>query len=209
MEARPCVHVVDDEAEIREALAVTIGMMDLDFASYASGPEFLERCQPPHRGCLIVDLRMPGMSGLELLDVLQQRRIRLPAIVISGHGDIRTAVQAMRAGAVDFLEKPYRLESLRLSVHRAIEAAERLQRKTTWLDAIKTRYDGLSAEERDVMQLTVSGWLDKTIAAKMSISIRTVQLRRAHLMKKMMAESRAELIQMAQALDDSQGERGG
>ena len=191
---------MDDDEQVRESLAALIQSMNLDVECYASGREFLDNYRPASPGCLVLDLRMPQVSGLELLDVLSARGIHVPVIMISGHGDIQAAVSTMKAGAVDFLEKPYRGAALMESVHRAIELDARNRQVQSERDALLGRYETLTTAEKGVLELTVAGKPDKAIAVKLDLSLRTIQLRRASLMRKMDAHSRAELILLAQAL---------
>ena len=203
MDRKPIVYVVDDDLEVREALRLTLEMMDFDVVAAASGQEFLERYEPGAIGCLVVDLRMAGMSGLQLLAAMADRDIRLPAVMISGHGDIPVAVQAMKEGVIDFLEKPYRIDALRESVRRGIQLHRASQAEESRQAQLRGRLDQLSATERDVLELTVAGLPDKAIAARTGVSLRTVQLRRASLMKKLDVESRIELVRISQTLSAS------
>ena len=203
MDRKPIVYVVDDDLEVREALRLTLEMMDFDVVAAASGQEFLERYEPGAIGCLVVDLRMAGMSGLQLLAAMADRDIRLPAVMISGHGDIPAAVQAMKEGVIDFLEKPYRIDALRESVRRGIQLHRASQAEESRQAQLRGRLDQLSATERDVLELTVAGLPDKAIAARTGVSLRTVQLRRASLMKKLDVESRIELVRISQTLSAS------
>jgi two-component system response regulator FixJ len=198
MDKKPVAYVVDDDHELREALRLTLEMMDLEVVCCASGAEFLQSYEPSAVGCVIVDLRMAGMSGLELLQVMAKRGIRLPAIMISGHGDIQAAVQAMKGGVVDFLEKPYSIDALRESVRRAIQLHRKSHEGNLRQAELRLRYERLTPDERDVLEMTVAGMPDKAIAARAQVSVRTVQLRRASLMKKLEAKSRIELVRLSQ-----------
>lgn len=201
MLASPTVSVVDDDEQVRESLAALIQSMNLDVECYASGHEFLDRFDASLPGCVVLDLRMPQTSGLEVLDELSARNVEVPIIMISGHGDIPAAVSAMKSGAVDFLEKPYRGASLMESIRRAIEldAGRRSARADRQL--LVDRYATLTDEEKEVLQLTAAGKPDKAIALKLDLSLRTIQLRRASLMRKLRVATRAELIRLAQVLD--------
>lgn len=199
MTTKAVVYVVDDDFDLREALRLTLEMMDLEVVCCASAEEFLERHRPDDIGCLIVDLRLSGMSGLELLDIMADRGNRLPAIMISGHGDIQAAVQAMKGGGVDFLEKPYRIDALRASVRAAIELHRQHHQEDLRRADLRNRLEQLSSDERNVLALTIAGLPDKAIAARLNVSVRTVQLRRASLMKKLAAKSRIDLVRLAQA----------
>lgn len=201
MSRSPTVTVVDDDDQVRESLATLIQSLALDVECYASGREFLDNYSPDRPGCIVLDLRMPQLSGLEIIDELAARKIETPIIMISGHGDIPAAVAAMKAGAVDFLEKPFRGAALMESVRRAIDLDTRNRKAHAEYRALVDRYESLAADEKDVLELTVAGKPDKAIATRLDLSLRTIQLRRASVMRKMNAHSRAELIRLAQTLE--------
>ncbi len=205
MSEAPTVSVVDDDEQVRESLAALIQSMDLDVECYASGREFLDNYTHSRPGCIVLDLRMPQLSGLEVIDVLLERSVHVPIIMISGHGDIPAAVSAMKAGAIDFLEKPYRGAALMESVRRAIELDVRNRRTEAERGQLLERYATLTPEEQEVLRLTVEGKPDKALVAKLDLSLRTIQLRRASVMRKLNAHSRAELIRMAQSLEQRPG----
>lgn len=198
MEPKPLVYVVDDDAGIREVLRLTITMMDLEVRCCRSAREFLEAYNPTREACLIVDLRMPETTGQELLQILNERGQLLPAIVISGEADLADAVQAMKSGAIDFLEKPYSVVALRENIHRALAKA----RENMRVAAVRARFEALTNDERQIAELTAAAAADKQIAAKLHISTRTVQLRRASAMKKLEATSKSELIQLMSLVQD-------
>jgi two-component system response regulator FixJ len=201
MLSSPTVVVVDDDDQVRESLAVLIQSMSLDVECYASGKDFLDNYSADRPGCIVLDLRLPQLSGLEVIEELAARNIQSPVIMISGHGDIPAAVSAMKAGAVDFFEKPYRGTALMDSVRKAI-ARDASNRETQGhRRELLERYESLTDDEKDVLQLTVLGKPDKAIALKLDWSLRTIQLRRASLMRKLNAHSRADLIRMAQSLE--------
>ncbi|MEX0676514.1 MAG: response regulator [Pirellulales bacterium] len=197
----PTVSIVDDDQQVRESLAALIQSMNIDVECYASGREFLDRFTPSRPGCVVLDLRMPQQSGLEVIEELAARKIDVPVIMISGHGDIPAAVAAIKAGAIDFLEKPYRgsalIESVRRALARDLEQREAHARRRELHD----RYESLTGDEKQVLELTVAGKPDKAIALALDLSLRTIQLRRASVMRKMQAHSRAELIGVAHRLD--------
>jgi FixJ family two-component response regulator len=201
----PTVSIVDDDQQVRESLAALIQSMNLDLNCYASGREFLDNYSADRGGCVVLDLRMPQLSGLNVIEELNARSIDVPVIMISGHGDIPAAVAAIQAGAVDFLEKPYRGSALIESVRRALErnAVDRQARAAR--KQLIDRYESLTADERQVLELTVAGKPDKAIAMKLDLSLRTIQLRRASVMRKMETHSRAELIGLAHQLDRAAG----
>jgi two-component system, LuxR family, response regulator FixJ len=197
----PTVVVVDDDDQVRESLAALIQSMDLEVQCFASGQEFLDSYSADQPGCIVLDLRMPQLSGLDVIDELASRNIQSPVIMISGHGDIPAAVSAMKAGAVDFFEKPYRGTALVESVRRALVRDATNREAQGHRRALVERYESLTADEKDVLHLTALGKPDKAIALKLDWSLRTIQLRRASLMRKLNAHSRAELIRLAQSLE--------
>ena len=197
----PTVSIVDDDQQVRESLAALIQSMNIDVECYASGREFLDKFTPARPGCVVLDLRMPQISGLDVIEELAARNFDVPVIMISGHGDIPAAVAAMKAGAIDFLEKPYRgtalMESIRRALARDVEQREARARRRELLD----RYELLTSDEKQVLELTAAGKPDKAIALALDLSLRTIQLRRASVMRKMQVRSRAELIGLAHRLD--------
>lgn len=201
MTESPSVTVVDDDQQVRESLAELLHSVDLDVECYASGQEFLDNYSHQRPGCVVLDLRMPQKSGLDVLEELSSRQISVPVIMITGHGDIPAAVAAMKQGAVDFFEKPYRGAALLESVRRAIELDQRNLRQQAERSIILTRYQTLTPDEKEVLRYTVEGKPDKAIALRLDLSLRTIQLRRASLMRKMQAASRAALIRLAQGIE--------
>jgi FixJ family two-component response regulator len=197
----PIVTIVDDDQQVRESLAALIQSMNLDVECYASGREFLDKFSPERPGCVVLDLRMPQLSGLDVIDELSARDIDVPIIMISGHGDIPAAVAAIKAGAIDFLEKPYRGAALMESIRGALARDAQARKLRTQRRELAERYESLTADEKQVLELTVAGKPDKAIAMKLDLSLRTIQLRRASVMRKMHAHSRAELIGLAHQLE--------
>jgi RNA polymerase sigma factor (sigma-70 family) len=202
MAQSPRVAVVDDDREVRESLAALLGATNLEVECYASGREFLENLAQTRPGCIVLDLRLPQQSGLEVLETLAQRHIKVPVVMISGHGDVPAAVSAMKAGAIDFLEKPYRGAALLASVRRAIALHARQREAQEENDRMRAQLESLTVQEREVLRLTVAGKPDKAIAQRLDLSMRTIQLRRAALMRKFHVRTRAELIRRAQELAD-------
>jgi two-component system response regulator FixJ len=190
------VHVIDDEADVRDAVALLLKSVGLRSALYASAPEFLAA---PMRGpgCVVVDVRLPGMSGLELLERLAREGQALPVIGMTGHGDIPMAVRAMRAGALDFIEKPFHDQALLDRIHEAIERSSRLQDDVGERDRLLRRHALLTHREKEVMSQVVDGRPNKLIADALGLSIRTVETHRAHIMDKMQAKSLSHLVRMA------------
>lgn len=188
------VHVVDDDEAVRQSLAFLLGSAGLAVRLYDSAPAFLENLAGIKGGCLITDIRMPGMSGLDLLHALRARACGLPTIVITGHGDVPLAVEAMKAGAVDFIEKPFEQEVLLNAVQAALEQGAAGSGAEG--HAIAARLESLSAREQQVLDGLIAGHSNKTIAQALGISPRTVEVYRANLMTKMEAKSLSELIRM-------------
>ena len=197
----PVIHIVDDEADVRDSLAMLVRSVGYRAQTYESAKEFLERFRPGTPGCLLLDVRMPGMSGLELQERLADGGTGLAAIVMTGHGDVPMAVRAMKAGAFDFIEKPFNDQ---LVLDRLAEAASRSRRAVDTLAERRlaaSRHACLTPRERDVMAGIVAGKLNKVIADELALSVRTVELHRAHIMEKMRARSVSSLVRMAILLE--------
>jgi two-component system, LuxR family, response regulator FixJ len=197
MTADADVHVIDDDEAVRESIDFLLRAAGLSVRTYDSATNFLEAAPKIAAGCIITDVRMPGLSGLELLRRLQEMQIGLPVIVITGHGDVPLAVEAMKCGAVDFLEKPFDDDVLLASVRAALNRSEESAALEAERAEIRARIAALTQRERDVLEGLVAGHPNKIIAFKLEISPRTVEIYRANLMTKMKAGSLSELVRMA------------
>lgn len=198
----PVVYVVDDDEPVRESLSWLISSVDLHVKTYASAMAFLEDAGHIRTGCLITDVRMPGLSGLDLQNELKARDIEIPVIVISGHGDVQTAVRAMKAGAFDFIEKPFNDQLLLDLVHRAVTHSLSSSESLSQQADIRIRQETLTPREREVLDLIAMGEPNKSIGHSLQISDKTVEAHRAKVMSKMQASSLAELVKMVMMLND-------
>ena len=200
MTSKPTVFIVDDDPSIRLALQNLISSTNRQAETYESAQDFLRDCPPDPAGCLVLDVQMPGLSGLDLQDALSKAGIHLPVIFITGHGDIPTTVRAMKAGAVEFLTKPVSESQLLAAIDQAI-ANDRLARADrAEVAELRHRYEQLTPKEREVMDLVVKGLLNKQIALKLNNSEITIKQHRGKVMHKMLAESIADLVRMAERL---------
>ena len=191
------VHVIDDDEAVRQALAFQLESAGIEARTYESAVAFLEVAPTVHTGCIITDMRMPELSGIDLLRRLRELKHAMPVIVITAHGDIPLAVEAMRLGAVDFLEKPFEDEVLLASVRSALDRGGRDQKRQAERSNIEARLAALSNRERDVLKGLVAGHANKQIAYDLGISPRTIETYRANLMIKMQAASLSDLVRMA------------
>ncbi|WP_288438020.1 response regulator transcription factor [uncultured Pseudomonas sp.] len=199
------VHLVDDDASVRAAVEDLLASVGLDTRSYASAADFLERARLDAPGCLVLDVRMPGMNGLDLQQELQRRGLPLPIIFITGHGDIPMSVRAMKQGALEFLTKPFRDQDLLDAIDQALRKAQDAHAQRRQLQDLQSRLDTLNDGERAVLARVVTGLLNKQIAAQLGVSEITVKVRRAALMRKLQAGSLAELVKMVERLEASRG----
>jgi len=191
------VHIIDDDDGLRESLAFLLRTARIEVESFASATAFLDALPDTRLSCVITDVRMPGLSGIDLLRRLRELKIEVPVIVITGHGDVPLAVEAMKVGATDFLEKPFDDEVLLASVRSALRWREGETRRDTERAEIESKLEALSKRERDVLGGLVAGQANKQIAFDLGISPRTVEVYRANLMNKMHAGSLSELVRMA------------
>jgi len=192
----PLVFIVEDDDAVRESITWLISSVDLKVECFPSAAEFLDQCRPGQAGCLITDIRMPEISGLELQDELNRRGCDIPVIVITGHGDVQTAVRAMKAGAFDFIEKPFNDQLLLDLVHRAVASSVESLREQIEQAEVKSRIDMLTPREKQVLDMISVGDSNKKIAHQLEISEKTVEAHRAKVMSKMQAKSLAALVKM-------------
>ncbi len=201
------VFIVDDDQEVRQALALLMESVGLRVETFESGNDFLQQFDPDRPGCMILDVRMPGMSGLELQARLAAEIVHPPVIIITGHGDVPMAVRAVQAGAVDFIEKPFNDQALLDSVHRALDLDARKRGRASKLAEIRSRLQTLTPREQEVMKLVVAGKRNKVIALELSVSQSTVEAHRARVMEKMEARSLSDLMRMVLSVEDSSESR--
>ncbi len=191
-----CVYIVDDEEAIRDSLALLLRSVGIPTRLFPDGGSFLAAYHAGMRGCVVLDVRMPRMGGLELQQELNRRGCSLPLIFMSGHGDVPMAVEAMRAGAMDFLQKPFHDEDMIRRVQRAMEQGERDSAALEEREGLRRRFEALTPREREVAERIVAGDANKVIAIDLDLSERTVELHRARIMQKMEARGLAHLVQM-------------
>lgn len=191
------VHVVDDDPAIRDSLSFLLSTADLSPKVYESALALLEHAADLEPGCIVTDVRMPGMTGLELVTELKRRRAHHPVIVLTGHGDVALAVEAMKAGVVDFIEKPFDEDVLLKAVKTALAQEESVNARQAMRADVEARVEQLSQREREVFEAIVDGESNKSAALKLGISPRTVEIYRAHVMDKMGAKTLSDLVRMA------------
>ena len=199
------VFVVDDDQAVRDSLGLLLKSVGIMHRLFDSAQSFLDGYDPGWQGCLVLDIRMPGMSGMELQQQLNERRCRIPIIFITGHGDVPMAVEAMQSGAFDFIQKPFRDQELLDRIHQALthDAAHRSEEEQR--RAVLERHASLTPREREVMDCVVRGLANKVIAMDLELSQRTVEIHRARVMEKMGARSLAELVRMSLLIEEPEG----
>lgn len=190
----PLIYLVDDDDAVRDSLGLLLRSIGLDCELYASALEFLGHYDPKRHSCLVADIRMPGLSGLELQQRLNEQRAEVPIIFITGHGDVPMAVNAMKAGAADFIQKPFRDQDLIDRIHKALDKDKERRAARAEEDTIRARLALLTPRETEVMQRVVRGQANKVIAMDLGVSQRTVELHRARVMRKLKMRSLAELV---------------
>ena len=202
-ERQPIVFIVDDDASVREALKSLIRSVGLHVELFGSATEFLETQRPDAPSCLVLDVRLPGISGLDLQHRLADANVHIPIIIITGHGDIPMSVRAMKAGAVEFLTKPFRDQDLLDAIQVALERNRTRRQREAEIAVLRERFESLGPRERDVVTKVVSGMLNKQIADEIGIAENTVKVHRSRAMEKMQAQSLADLVKMVERLGGS------
>jgi len=196
------VFVVDDDEALRDSIACLLESENLPCKLFGDAHAFLEFCTPQQLGCILLDIRMPGMSGMELMEHLKANGISLPVIIITGHGDVPLAVRAMKSGAFDFVQKPFNTHELLDRVRAALKLVQENCLKNLKQNSLRSHFDALTGREREIMELVVAGDSSKVIGMKLGISSRTVDIHRSNIMKKLNVQTVAELVQNRLALRD-------
>jgi FixJ family two-component response regulator len=200
MELPPAVFVVDDDASVREALDGLFRSIGLQAKTFGSAAEFLQHKLPDAPSCLVLDVRLPGLSGLDFQAELAAAGLHIPIIFMTGHGDIPMTVKAMKAGAVEFLPKPFRDQDMLDAVQQALERDRERRERNSGLAKLKSSFDTLTPREQEVMSLVTAGLMNKQVAGEIGVSEITAKVHRGNIMRKMGAKSLAELVRMADAL---------
>jgi FixJ family two-component response regulator len=199
-EDKGIVFVVDDDASMRRSLESLLRSVGHDVRLFSSAPEFMQAARTDAPACLVLDVRLPGMSGLAFQQELAKAGVSVPIIFVTGHGDVPMSVRAMKAGAVEFLTKPFDDQVLLDAIHAALERDRARRRDEAGLATLRSRYADLTERERQVMGHVVAGWVNKRIAAELDLSVVTVKVHRGQVMRKMQAKSVADLVRMSDQL---------
>lgn len=197
MESVPVIHIIDDNDAIRKSLSMVMESAGFKSRIYSSAQDFLDNYTHTPQGCILLDIRMPDINGLELQQHLPQRNINLPIIFMTGYADVPTAIRAMKAGAYDFVEKPFNQEDLLTRIHQCVHKSEELSHAEQRRENNSERINILTEREREVLKLLVDGKINKVIAAELGISTRTVEAHRAHIMEKLQVKSLSDVVKIA------------
>lgn len=197
------VFVVDDDPAVRDSLGFLLQSVGLEVEAYADAAAMIDRARRPIAGCLVADLRLVGMSGLDMYDELRSMGVALPTVIITGHGDVTVAVRALKAGVLDFLEKPFPEQAILNWVRKALDIEAQQREDAERLESIRERFEGLTPREKQVMKQVVAGRLNKQIAGDLDLSPKTIEVHRSHVMSKMAAASLADLVRMAVRLEEA------
>jgi two-component system, LuxR family, response regulator FixJ len=205
VESEPTIFIIDDDPAVRQALSVLVRSMHMRAEAYESAQQYLGALDPSRPGCLLLDVRMPGTSGLELLEQLNRAEVRLPAIIMSAYGDVPMVVRAMKAGALNFLEKPCRDQQLWEAIQEGLKWDAAYRQHMSLRAKALNRLSGLTPGEHDVLRQLIAGQSNRAIAAELGLSVRTIEVRRAKIMKKMKAQSLAELVRLTLSANSDYG----
>lgn len=200
---QPTVFVVDDDEAMRDSIHWLLESVSLHARMFSSAGDFLSSCDLAQQGCILLDVRMPGMSGMELLEHLKNNGVQQPVIIITGHGDVPMAVRALKHGAFDFIQKPFNGQELLDRVNAALKLDRENRQRSGAIENLRSHFEALTGREREIMELVVAGDSSKVIGKKLGISSRTVDIHRSNIMKKLNIRNVAELVQSRLALDDT------